>query len=154
MIEPGHPFPDFTLPTAGGGEARLSDHAGRHLVVFFYPRADTPGCTTEAQEFTAALPELEAMNTHVVGVSKDPVSKLEKFAGKRDLAVALASDESSDLSERAGVWVEKSMYGKTYHGIQRATFLVGPDGTVVRSWPKVRVKGHVADVVEAVKTLG
>ena len=151
MIETGQPFPDFTIPTAGGGEAKLSDYAGRHLIVFFYPRADTPGCTTEAQEFTAALPELRQLGADVVGVSKDPVAKLEKFAAKRDLGVTLASDATSDLCERAGVWVEKNMYGKTYLGIQRATFLVGPDGKTAHVWPKVRVKGHVEEVLNAVR---
>ena len=152
--EPGHAFPAFALPLAGGGEASLADHAGRHLVVFFFPRADTPGCTTEAQEFSAALSGLREAGADVLGVSKDPVAKLEKFAAKRELAVPLASDAGSDLCERAGVWVEKSMYGKTYHGIQRATFLLGPDGAVVRSWPKVRVRGHVDEVVAAVRELG
>ena len=151
MIEPGQPFPDFTLPTAEGGDTSLSDYAGKHLVIFFYPRADTPGCTTEAREFTAALPGLRQLGADVVGVCKDPVAKLEKFVAKRDLGVTLASDESSDLCERAGVWVEKSMYGKTYLGIQRATFLVGPDGNTAHVWPKVRVKGHIEEVLNTVR---
>ena len=140
--EVGDPCPDFTLPLARGGEASLSDYAGKTLVLYFYPRADTPGCTVQAQDFTERLDTFAERGTAILGVSKDPVAKLEKFADKRDLGIALVSDADSDLCERMGVWVEKNMYGKTYLGIERATFVVGPDGTVTHVFRKVRAKGH------------
>ena len=153
MLDANDSCPDFTLPVAGGGEVSTSDFAGKVAVIYFYPRADTPGCTTQAQDFTAMLPDLEALGATVIGISKDPVGKLEKFAAKRDLAVTLASDEDGDVCERFGVWKEKSMYGKTYMGIERSTFLIGPDGRVAQVWRKVRAKGHADAVMEAVKAL-
>ena len=144
----GDPCPDFQLPLAGGGTASLSDYAGKHLVLYFYPRADTPGCTTQAQDFTERLDAFTERNAAILGVSKDPVAKLEKFADKRDLGIALASDADSDLCERMGVWVEKNMYGKTYMGIQRATFVIGPDGKITHTFPKVRAKGHADAVLD------
>ena len=149
MLDAGDPCPDFDLPLAGGGTASLGDYSGHHLVLYTYPRADTPGCTTQAQDFSAVLRDLRASGVDVLGVSKDPVAKLEKFAAKRELSVPLASDADSDLCERLGVWKEKSMYGKTFMGIERSTFLVGPDGTVLEVWRKVRPKGHVEAVRDA-----
>ncbi|MGB3455849.1 MAG: thioredoxin-dependent thiol peroxidase [Litorimonas sp.] len=144
--------PDFTLPTDGGETLTLSDLEGRCVVLYFYPRDDTPGCTTEAKEFTDALPELEALNATVVGMSKDTPAKHDKFIAKHELGVRLASDEDGSVLEAYGVWVEKKNYGKTYMGIERSTFLIGPDRKILEAWRKVRVKGHVDTVVEAVRT--
>jgi peroxiredoxin Q/BCP len=152
-IEVGAKAPEFTLPRNGGGEVSLADHAGKPVVIFFYPKASTPGCTTEARDFTALLSEFEAAGAVVIGISKDSVKKQENFATKQDLGMALLSDEGSDTCERYGVWGEKQMYGKTYMGITRATFLVGPDGTVVQAWPKVKVSGHAEEVLAAVRAL-
>ncbi|MGB6231242.1 MAG: thioredoxin-dependent thiol peroxidase [Litorimonas sp.] len=143
--------PDFTLPGDGGEDISLSSYRGRQVVLYFYPRDDTPGCTTEAIEFTSARDELEKLNTVVIGMSKDSPAKHDKFVAKHDLGVRLASDETGDVLERYGVWVEKKNYGKTYMGIQRATFLIGEDGHILQIWPKVRVKGHVEAVVQAVR---
>ena len=150
-ISIGDPCPDFALPLAGGGTASLADYAGRSLLLYFYPRADTPGCTTQAVDFTAMQDAFAALDTAILAVSKDPVAKLEKFAAKRELGIPLASDADSDLCERMGVWVEKTMYGKTYHGIERSTFLVGPDGRIDSAHRKVRAKGHADAMLEIVR---
>jgi len=152
-IEVGAKAPEFTLPRDGGGEVSLADYAGKPVVIFFYPKASTPGCTTEARDFTALLGEFEAAGAVVLGVSKDSVKKQENFAAKEDLRMALLSDAESDVCERYGVWGEKQMYGKTFMGITRATFLVGPDGIVAQSWPKVKVTGHAEEVLAAVRAL-
>lgn len=147
------PAPDFTLPQDGGDPVSLSDLAGTPFVLFFYPRDNTPGCTTEAQDFTAALPEFTALGVQVFGVSKDSLTSHEKFREKKALGVSLLSDEHSDLSERLGVWKEKSMYGKTFLGIERSTFLIDASGIIVREWRKVKVKTHVAEVLDAARAL-
>lgn len=150
-ITEGAAAPDFDMPTDGGGRARLKDFAGRRVVLYFYPKADTPGCTNEAKDFTDHIAAFAAADAVVIGVSKDPVKKLDKFKSKYDLKVALASDEETDVCERYGVWVEKSMYGRTYMGVERSTFLIGPDGRIARVWRKVSVKGHAQDVLETVQ---
>ena len=151
MLEIGQTAPAFTLPRDGGGEVSLSDFPGKQVVLFFYPRADTGGCTKEAIGFTEALGDFDAANTVVIGISKDPVKKLDKFRDKHELKVHLLSDEESTACEDYGVWVEKSMYGKKYMGIERATYLIGPDGTIKQIWRKVKVPGHVDAVMEAAK---
>lgn len=153
MLNSGDTAPGFTLPRDGGGEVSLSDFAGKPVVVYFYPRDDTPGCTTEAVEFSADLGAFEALGAAVIGISKDSVKSHDKFRDKHGLGVILASDENGDTCERYGVWGEKSMYGKTFMGITRATFLIGPDGKVARAWPKVKVAGHAAEVLDALRAL-
>ncbi|ABV92920.1 alkyl hydroperoxide reductase/ Thiol specific antioxidant/ Mal allergen [Dinoroseobacter shibae DFL 12 = DSM 16493] len=153
MIETGQSAPDFTLPRDGGETLTLSAQKPRNVVLYFYPRADTSGCTKQAAGFTAHLDAFAAANTVVIGVSKDPVKKLDKFRDKHGLSVALVSDEESTVCEDWGVWVEKQMYGKTYMGIERATFLIDGTGTVRNIWRKVKVPGHVEEVLEAVKAL-
>lgn len=148
----GSDAPDFTLPGDSERTLTLSDFKGQYVVLYFYPRDDTPGCTTEAKEFTEAKDELSALNTVVIGMSKDTPAKHDKFIAKHELDVALASDEEGGTLEDYGVWVEKKNYGKTYMGIERSTFLIGPDGKVLEAWRKVRVKGHVDKVIEAVRT--
>lgn len=147
----GDTAPDFTLPGDGGKDIRLSDHNGKHVVLYFYPRDDTPGCTTEAKEFTAAQGDLDALNTVVIGMSADTAAKHDKFIAKHDLRVRLASDEATDTLLAYGVWQEKKNYGKTYMGIVRTTYLISPHGKILEVWNKVRVKGHVDKVVEAVR---
>ena len=147
----GQPAPDFTLPRDGGTDVTLSDLKPQKVVLYFYPRDDTSGCTTEALGFTEQLAEFEAAGAVVLGVSKDTVQKHDKFIAKHDLRVALLSDADSDVCERYGTWVEKSMYGKKYMGIERATFLIDGDGTVLKEWRKVKVAGHVDAVLAAVK---
>ena len=153
MADAGTSAPDFTLPRDGGGDLTLSALRPSKVVLYFYPRDDTPGCTTEAIEFTSLAAEFAAAGAQVVGVSKDSVSKHDKFVAKHSLGVALVSDEHSDVCERYGVWVEKSMDGKTYMGIERATFLIDGQGRIARIWPKVKVDGHSDEVLEAVKAL-
>lgn len=152
-IEVGAKAPEFTLPRDGGGEVSLADYAGKPVVIFFYPKANTPGCTTEARDFTSLLGAFEAAGAVVLGISKDSVKKQENFAAKQELGMALLSDADGDVCERYGVWGEKQMYGKTFMGITRATFLVGPDGTVAQAWPKVKVSGHADEVLDAVRAL-
>jgi peroxiredoxin Q/BCP len=147
----GQSAPDFTLPRDGGGEITLSALRPKTVVLYFYPKDDTSGCTKEAQGFTEAKADFEKAGAVVVGVSKDTAGKHDKFVAKYDLDVILASDADSDICERYGVWVEKSMYGKSYMGIERATFLIGGDGKVLREWRKVKVPGHVDEVLAAVK---
>ena len=145
--------PAFTLPRDDGGQVSLTDYAGQSVVLYFYPRDDTPGCTKEAIGFTEMAAEFAAANTVVIGASKDSVQKHDKFREKHSLGVVLVSDEKSDLCETYGVWVEKNMYGKTYMGIERATFLIGPDGKIAQIWRKVKVPGHVEAVRAAVRAL-
>jgi len=153
MIDIGDMAPDFTLPRDGGSEVTLSALTPQKVVLFFYPKDDTPGCTKEAIGFTQARDAFEQAGAVIIGVSKDTVTKHEKFVTKHDLGVALVSDENSDLCERYGTWVEKNMYGKTYMGIERATFLIDSDGKIAQIWRKVKVPGHVEAVLEAVKAL-
>lgn len=148
-----HPAPAFTLPREDGSPVSLSDFAGKPVVLYFYPKDATPGCTIEAQDFTAAVPDFAALGATILGVSKDSVKKHANFVKKSELGIALLSDEHGQTCEDYGTWVEKSMYGKTYMGIERSTFLIRPDGKVAREWRKVKVEGHVAEVLEAVRAL-
>lgn len=150
----GEKAPDFNLPADGAETARLSDFKGKPLVLFFYPKDDTSGCTREAIEFTQALPAFSKLGVEVVGVSPDPVNKHQKFREKHDLGMVLGSDEEKAALEAYGVWVEKSMYGKKYMGVERSTFLIGKDGNIARAWRKVKVPGHVEEVLEAARQLG
>ncbi len=153
MVDVSDAAPDFTLPRDGGDSVTLSDLKGQAVVLYFYPRADTSGCTKQAVGFTEHGEAFQAAGAVVLGVSKDPVKKLDKFRDKHELGVALLSDEDSDVCEQYGVWVEKKMYGKTYMGIERATFLIDAEGKVAQVWRKVKVPGHVEAVLEAVKDL-
>ena len=152
-ITEGQPAPAFDMATADGGRVSSADLKGRPYVLYFYPKADTPGCTTEGQDFSALADDFAAAGAAVIGVSRDPVKKLDRFRAKYDLKVVLASDEPGDVTEAFGVWGEKSMYGRTYMGVERATFLVDRAGVVRRVWRKVKVKGHAAEVLEAVRAL-
>ncbi len=150
----GDPFPDIALETPDGGSVRASDFAGRKLVVFFYPKDDTPGCTTESKDFSALSGDFAAAGVAVLGVSKDPPAKHRKFAEKHGLAVPLATDaETGGVSDALGIWTEKQNYGRTYMGMVRTTYLVGADGRIARVWDKVKVAGHAAAVLEAAKAL-
>ena len=142
----GEKAPVFTLETTAG-QRKLADYAGRWLVLYFYPKDDTPGCTKEAQDFTAHAEAFENAGASVLGISRDPLSKHEKFAAKYDLSVALGSDEAGKVSAAYATWEEKSMYGRTYMGMARRTFLISPEGRIVRIWPKVKVAGHAAEVL-------
>ena len=153
MLEQGDAIPDVTLRDADGVDFALHAYRGKLLVVYFYPKADTPGCTNEAKDFTALADEYAAAGVPVIGISKDKPAKLKKFAEKYGLTVILASDEPGAACEAFGTWVEKSLYGRKYMGIERATFLIGADGHILRVWPKVKVKGHAAQVLEAVQAL-
>ena len=145
--------PDVSLPRDGGGELRLADLRGAPVVLFFYPRDDTSGCTREAVAFSGLKPEFDALGAHVLGISKDSVASHEKFRDEHGLTVPLLSDENSDVCERFGVWKEKSMYGKTFFGIERSTFLIDAEGRIAREWRKVKVPGHAEEVLEAVRAL-
>ena len=149
-LEVGSKAPDFSCAADGDRQISLADYAGKKLVIYFYPKDDTPGCTTEATEFTAQAGAFAAANTEIVGVSADSVEKHEKFKTKHNLGVTLLSDPGQKMLEAYGVWVKKNMYGKKYMGIERATFLVGEDGKILHIWRKVRVKGHVDAVLETV----
>ncbi|MCV2864234.1 peroxiredoxin [Albidovulum sediminicola] len=153
MLETGDLAPDFTLPRDGGGTVSLADHAGKPVVLYFYPKDDTPGCTTEALDFTRLAPDFAAAGATVIGLSKDTVAAHDKFCRKHGLGIVLASDAEGDTCERYGVWVEKNMYGRTYMGIERSTLLIGPDGRIARIWPKVKVKGHAEQVLAALQAL-
>ncbi len=153
MIDTGDTAPDFTLPRDGGGEITLSGLKPQKVVLYFYPKDDTPGCTKEAIGFTEHVKAFEEAGAMIIGVSKDPVAKHDKFVAKHDLGIALVSDEASDLCERYGTWVEKNMYGKKYMGIERATFLIDGNGQIAQVWRKVKVPGHVEAVLDAVKAL-
>ena len=152
-ITEGSKAPAFDMATADGGRVSLDALKGRKVVIYFYPKADTPGCTTEGQDFSARIADFEQAGATVIGVSRDPVKKLERFRAKYDLQVVLASDEPEDVTEAFGVWVEKKLYGREYMGIERATFLIDGTGVVRRVWRKVSVKGHADEVLAATKTL-
>jgi peroxiredoxin Q/BCP len=153
MTEIGAPAPDFTLPRDGGGDISLSAQKPKAVVLYFYPKDDTSGCTKQAIGFTEMAEAFAAAGAVVIGVSKDSVAKHDKFIAKHGLGVILASDEESDVCERYGVWQEKSMYGKKYMGIERSTFLIDGQGVLREEWRKVKVPGHVEAVLEAVKAL-
>jgi peroxiredoxin Q/BCP len=152
MLKDGSPAPDARFETAEG-PASVKEYAGRNLVLYFYPKDDTSGCTREAQDFTALANDFAAAGAAIVGISKDSLASHKKFQAKYDLKVALGSDADGGVCEAFGTWVEKSMYGRTYMGIERATFLIGADGTIARIWRKVKVPGHAAEVLEAAKAL-
>ncbi|MET0545208.1 MAG: peroxiredoxin [Caulobacterales bacterium] len=149
----GKPAPAFKLPTAEGENVALSKLKGRAVVLYFYPRDDTPGCTAEAKDFSGLSRQFEKAGATVIGVSKDSLKAHEKFRDKHDLKVTLASDESGATVEGYGVWVEKNMYGKKSMGIERATFLIDSKGVVRQIWRKVKVPGHAEEVLKAVKDL-
>lgn len=153
MLQPTDIAPDFTLPRDGGGDVTLSALRPAPIVLFFYPRDDTPGCTTESIAFTALKADFEAAGACVFGISKDSVAKHDKFRDKHALGIALLSDADGDVCERYGVWKEKNMYGKTFMGIERTTVLIGGDGAVLRVWAKVKVPGHAEDVLAAVRDI-
>ena len=152
--EPGDTIPDIALETVDGGTVKPSDFAGRKLVLFFYPKDDTPGCTTENKDFTELAAAFAAAGTDLIGISKDPPAKHAKFMAKHGLAVPLASDaQTGGLSDALGIWTEKQNYGRTYMGMVRTTYLVGADGKIARIWDKVKVKDHAAQVLEAAHAL-
>jgi len=150
----GDPFPDIAMETPEGKSVSIKDFAGKPVVVFFYPKANTPGCTTESIDFSNLLPEFAKAGVAVLGASKDPPAKQQKFIDKHDLKVAIASDpEEGGVTDALGVWTEKQNYGRTYMGIERSTFLVDAKGKIAKVWRKVRVKGHAEAVLEAAKAL-
>lgn len=153
MTDVGKTAPDFTAPTDGGGELNLKSLRGNAVVLYFYPKDDTPGCTKEAIAFSEQIKAFEESGAVVVGVSKDTAAKHDKFIGKHGLKVSLVSDEDGDICEKYGVWVEKNMYGRKYMGIERATFLIDATGKIRKIWRKVKVPGHSDAVLEAVKEL-
>jgi thioredoxin-dependent peroxiredoxin len=152
-LKVGQLAPAFTLPRDGGGSVSLADFKGRKLVLYFYPRADTPGCTREAIDFSKLRGEFAKASTDILGVSADPVTAQDAFKKKHRLTISLLSDETHQMLDAYGAWGKKSMYGKTFMGILRLTFLIGPDRRIARIWPKVKVDGHAAEVLEAAKTL-
>ncbi len=152
-LQAGAKAPAFTLPRDGGGTISLADFAGRKLVVYFYPRANTPGCTKEAIDFSRLKPAFAQAGTEILGVSADPVPAQDKFKAKHKLGISLASDEPHQMLEAYGVWQEKSMYGRKFKGVVRATFLIGPDQTIAQIWPKVSVTGHADEVLAAAQAL-
>lgn len=152
QLSTGDQIPQFDMAVTGGGRVTNSDFEGAPWVLYFYPKDDTPGCTKEAIGFTQELKSFADAGATILGVSKDTLAKHEKFITKHDLGIRLAADET-DFCEQMTVWVEKNMYGKTYMGIERATFLVGPDGVILKAWRKVKVPGHVEAVLEAVRAV-
>lgn len=152
-IAEGKKAPAFALPRDGGEKISLKDFKGKPVVLYFYPKDMTPGCTTEACDFRDLHPDFEKLDAAVIGISKDSVKRHDNFRTKHELPFALASDEDGDVCERYGVWKEKSMYGKTFMGIERTTVLIDGNGVVRRIWPKVKVKGHAEEVLDAVRAL-
>ena len=151
MIEEQQPFPDFNLPRDGGGNMTKADLLGKNAIIYFYPKDNTSGCTTEAVDFTRKLDDFKALNTIIIGVSPDTVRKHDNFVKKYDLKIPLLADTERELIEKLGIWVEKKMYGKTYMGIERTTYLLDPEGIIQKIWRKVRVSGHVDAVLEYVQ---
>jgi len=151
QISLGDIAPQFQLPTDGGGTFNLAEHGGRATVLFFYPKDDTSGCTREAIEFTELLDEFSDIGVRVAGISPDPVTKHDKFKAKYDLNVTLISDEEKSVLEAYGVWVEKSMYGRKYMGVNRTTLVIDANGKVIKAWHKVKVPDHVKEVVNFCK---
>jgi peroxiredoxin Q/BCP len=147
----GDTAPDFQMPATGGRTVSLDGYKGKPFILYFYPKADTPGCTKEACAFQETLPHLEAIGLDVIGVSPDKIKSIEKFAAKYQLTFPLASDEDHAVAERYGTWVEKSMYGRKYMGMERSTFLIGPNGKVLKAWRKISVTGHADTVMEAAR---
>lgn len=154
FMQAGEKMLDIEMETPDGGTVKPSDFAGQKLVIFFYPKDNTPGCTTEAKDFTALKPQFDEAGIALLGVSKDSPKKHQNFIAKHDLTTPLATDaEEGGLSDAMGIWAEKKMYGKTYMGMVRSTYLVGSDGAIAQAWNKVRVKGHAEAVLEAAKAL-
>ncbi len=151
--EKGDKAPNVTIPVSDEETVNLSKPASAAHVVYFYPRDNTPGCTTESIDFSSLKPKFEALGAQIIGVSKDSLKSHAKFATKKELTVTLASDETTDACEQFGVWVEKNMYGKKYMGIERSTFIILADGTIADVWRKVKVKGHAQSVLEALETI-
>jgi len=151
MIDVGDTLPDMDLTAPDGSIVKLSSYHGKKLVLFFYPKASTPGCTTESKDFSALVPEFEKAGAAVLGMSADSGKRQQNFINKQELTVDIASDESTEFLAEIGVWAEKKMYGKTFMGIIRSTFLLDEKGKVVQAWPKVRVKGHAEEVLAAVQ---
>lgn len=149
----GEMVPDVAMVRPDGTQVSAADYRGKPWVLYFYPKDDTPGCTKEAQQFSALKSEFDALGVSILGVSKDPPKKHQKFIDKYDLSIDLASDEEVAMAEAIGVWVEKNMYGKTYMGIERATFLIDAEGKIAQAWRKVKVKEHGAAVLEAARKL-
>ncbi|MEO0385402.1 MAG: thioredoxin-dependent thiol peroxidase [Pseudomonadota bacterium] len=152
-VAEGEKAPDFTLPTDGGGSVSLSGLQGKPVIVYFYPKDDTSGCTKQAIGFSESKSEFEAVGATIIGISPDSAAKHDKFIAKYDLTIQLAADEEKSVAEAYGVWVEKSMYGKKYMGVERSTFLVAADGTIAKAWRKVKVPGHVDEVLAAAQAL-
>lgn len=150
-LKPGDPAPPFDLPTAGGGRVKLTGLKGKRVVLYFYPKDDTPGCTAEALNFTEKAAKFASANTVIVGVSRDSVAKHDKFAAKHGLKVQLASDEDGEVCNLYGVWGKKVLYGREYMGVERATFLIDEKGKIQRVWRKVKVPGHVDEVLTEIK---
>lgn len=151
-INIGDQAPSFTLPKSGGGNVSLTDYKGKYLILYFYPKDDTPGCTKEAISFTEHRDAFTALGADILGVSKDTIAKHDKFIAKHELGIPLASDEDGEMINAYGSWVEKNMYGKKYMGIDRSTFLISPEGKFLEIWRKVRVKNHVETVLDALKS--
>ncbi|MGI9481804.1 MAG: thioredoxin-dependent thiol peroxidase [Hyphomicrobiales bacterium] len=152
-LHEGDAAPGFELPADGGNSVKLRDFEGKNLVLYFYPRDATPGCTKQAIGFSESMGDFAAANAEIVGVSADSVASHDKFKEKQSISFTLASDEETKMLQSYGVWVEKSMYGRKFMGIERTTFLIDPDGKIARIWRKVKVPGHVEDVLAAVKAL-
>jgi peroxiredoxin Q/BCP len=152
-LNTGDKAPDFSLPADNNSTISLSDYKGQWIVIYFYPKDDTPGCTTESCSFRDHRKDFEKLGAQIIGISKDSIKKHDKFKAKYDLNFPLVSDENSDMCERYGVWVEKSMYGKKYMGIERSTFLIDKKGNIAQIWRSVKVPGHVEDVALALKNL-
>jgi peroxiredoxin Q/BCP len=154
ILDIGSTPPDFTLPRDGGGTITLSGLRGKPVILYFYPKDDTSGCTQEAIEFSGLRPQFEKLGAKVIGMSPDPVKKHDKFKTKHDLKVELVADEDKAIIEAYGLWVEKSMYGRKYMGVERTTYLIDSAGKIAKIWNKVKVPGHAAEVLEATKALG
>ncbi len=152
-LQEGDPAPDFTMPASGGRTVSLAAYAGKPFVLYFYPKADTPGCTQEACAFQEALPALAATGLEVIGVSPDAMKPIEKFAAKFGLSFPLASDAEKTVAAAYGTWVEKSMYGRKYMGMERSTFLVDGKGRIARIWRKIKIPGHAGEVLKAAQGL-
>lgn len=154
ILDIGSTPPDFTLPRDGGGTITLSGLRGKPVILYFYPKDDTSGCTQEAIEFSGLRPQFQKLGATVIGMSPDPVKKHDKFKTKHDLKVDLVADEDKAITEAYGLWVEKSMYGRKYMGVERTTYLIDSAGKIAKIWNKVKVPGHAAEVLEATKALG